>query len=233
MSRPHHPPTPEQVEILRWAASLGAITAQALALRTDTSPTSARARLAVAQRHGLLARDRPLSGHPALYTLTRAGLRTCETRGIKACQVSRSNAHHLSVCAMAAAALERCYPNHHVLGERELRRDEREHGQPLVSARLGALHGGASPLHCPDLVLWPKAPDDGLPVAVEVELTVKASRRLLEICRAWARSRTVAGVIYLASAEAQRALSRALLEVRAGEQIVVLPLSALPGETGF
>jgi len=35
MRRPDRAPTPEQTEIARWTASLGAITAEALAHRTD------------------------------------------------------------------------------------------------------------------------------------------------------------------------------------------------------
>jgi hypothetical protein len=230
MSQQDHPPTPEQIEIVRWAASLGAITAEALALRADTTNASARARLTVVQRRGLLSRDCPLADHPALFTLTRAGLRACDARGIQTCQVSPSNANHLTVCAAVAAALERCYPHHHrLIGERELRRDEREHGSPLASAQLGALHGGESRLHRPDLVLWPNGANGGLPVAVEVELTIKAPRRLVDICRAWARCRTVAGVLYLAPSDVERALSRAVAEARACEQVVVVPLSALPG----
>jgi hypothetical protein len=229
MTRQTQPLTPEQIDVLRWAASLGAVTADALALRLDVTQASARARLTVAQRRGLLSRERPLAGHPALFTLTRAGLRACDARGIQASRVSPSNANHLAVCAVVAAALERCYPHHRLVGERELRRDEREHGSPLASARLGALYGGESRLHRPDLVLWPRDPHGGLPVAVEVELTIKAPRRLVEICRAWARCRKVEGVIYLAPADVQRALSRAVAEARACEEVVVLPLSAVPG----
>ncbi len=229
MTRQIQPLTPEQLDILRWTASLGAVTADALALRLDTSRASARARLTVAQRRGLLSRERPLAGHPALFTLTRAGLRACDARGIQASRVSASNANHLTVCAAVAAALECCYPHHRIVGERELRRDEREHGGPLASAQLGALYGGESGLHRPDLVLWPNDPHGGLPVAVEVELTIKAPRRLVEICRAWARCRKVAGVIYLAPSDVQGALSRAVAEACASEQVAVLPLAALPG----
>jgi DNA-binding CsgD family transcriptional regulator len=223
------PLTPEQMEIVNWAASLGAITAEALALRLGVTLASARARLNVVQRRGLLLREAPLVGHPALFAPTRAGLRVCDVRGIQACKVSSSNANHLSVCAEVAAALERCYPHHRLSGERELRRDEREHGGPLASAQLGTPGGGKSGLHRPDLVLWPTGCDGGMPVVVEVELTLKASHRLLGICRAWARCRTVAGVLYLAPANVERALSRAIAQERAGEQIVVLPLNALPG----
>jgi ribosome biogenesis protein Nip4 len=62
---------------------------------------------------------------------------------------------------------------------------------------------------------------------VEVELTVKAPRRLLEICRAWARCRCVAGVIYLAPPEVARALGRAIEKAQAHERVVVVALDAL------
>lgn len=229
MSHQSHPASPGQVEIVRWAASLGAITAQALAMRTGITISSARARLSVAQRSGLLSRVCPLAGQPALFTLTRAGLRVGGARGIQMCGVSPSNANHLAACAVAAAALERCYPCHRLIGERELRRDEREHGCPLASAQLGSLGGREARLHRPDLVLWPRDAKAGLPVAVEVELTVKAPRRLVDICRAWARCRIVAGVLYLAPAEVERALSRAIGEAHADQQVVVVPLGSLPG----
>jgi hypothetical protein len=232
MSHQNKPLTPAQIEIVRWAASLGAITAEALALRLDITRASARARLTAAQRRGLLRRDCPLRSAPALFTLTRAGLRACDARGIQVCRVSAASANHLIVCVSAAAALERCYPHHRVVGERELRRDEREHGRPLASAQLGALSAGEGRIHSPDLVLWPKGRDDGLPVCVEVELTIKASQRLLDICRAWARCRTIAGVLYIAPANVERALQRAVTAAHANERIAIVPLKALPGMDG-
>ena len=221
--------TVEQRKLLHWTASLGAITAPALALRLDVSIASARGTLLAAQRRGLLARERPLSGHPALFTLTRAGLRACDVRGIEPCKVSASGAGHLIACASVAAALERCYPDHRLVGERELRRDEREQKRLLASARLGWAPDSEQQIHRPDLVMWPVGPQEGLPVAVEVELTVKAPRRLLAICRAWARCRTIAGVLYLAPPEVERPLLRAVAATHASEQIAVVPLSALPG----
>ncbi len=222
--------TAEQRKLLRWTASLGAVTAPALALRLDVSLASARGRLAAAQGRGLLARTELLADQPALFTITRAGLRACDVCGIEPCRVSSSSAHHLVVCALVAAALERCYPDHTVIGERELRLVEREHGAPIASARLRWGAEWEADLHRPDLVLLPSAGSgDTSPVAVEVELTVKAPRRLLAICRAWARCRTVAGVLYLVELDVERALLRAVRAAHASERIAVVPLSALPG----
>jgi hypothetical protein len=110
------------------------------------------------------------------------------------------------------------------MGERELRREERAAGSALASASVGGS------LHRPDIVLWPgAAADERLPVAVEVELTVKAPRRLEDICRGWARARCVAGTLYLAAPEVQRPLSRAIERARAGERIALVGLDALAG----
>ncbi len=222
--------SPERVAILQWTAGLGAVTAEALAVREACAVASARARLVAAERERLLLCHRPLTGRPALYVLTAAGMRATGLRGMELCRVSSANAAHAIACAGAAAALERRYPDHRVIGERELRRDERDCGSSVASASLGTGASGAPLLHRPDLVLWPRRPEAELPVAVEVELTVKAPRRLLAICRAWARCRCVAGVLYLTAPEVGRPLLRAIEQARAQGRIVAVPLDALAGE---
>lgn len=215
--------TPEQLAVVRWTAGLGAVTAPALARAQASSLACARTRLAAAERAGLLRSRRVLVGAPALYTATSAGMRAAGVHGMEPCRISAANAPHAIACAEAAAALARAYPDHTVMGERELRRDEREAGVPLASAEL------ARSLHRPDLVLWPADGCDPLPVAVEVELTVKAPARLAEICRAWARCRCVAGTLYLASPEVQRPLARAIARAGADARIVLVGLEALTG----
>lgn len=227
MTGKHSTLSHERVAIMQWTARMGAVTAEALAIRQDITTASARARLLAAERAGLLTRRRPLVQQPALYTLTRAGVRSCGMRGLGPCHVSAAGASHLIVCAFAAAVLERCYPDHRVLGERELRRDERELGAVLASAQLGAGSRAQTAVHRPDLVLWPEDALGALPVAVEVELTIKAPRRLAEICRAWARCRAVSGVLYIAPPEVMRALERTLDRVCAHERIVVVGMDAL------
>ena len=227
-----HPLPPERAALLRWAAGLGAVTAEALAAREGCSLSSARSRLLAAARIGLLTRERPLVGRPALYTATRAGMRACGLRGLDPCRVTSSNAMHMIVCAEVAAALDGCYPDHRLLGERELRRDEREYGATLASAVMRTAGAGRAALHRPDLVLWPNGEDDGLPVAVEVELTIKAPRRLVDICIAWARCRCVAGVLYLVAPEVERPLAVAIDRARARARIALVPLDALPLKRG-
>jgi len=227
MTRTSKTPSPEQIAILRWAVRLGAVTAEAVAQHEGRTVASARARLLAAERAGLLSRRRVLAASPALYTVTRSGVRASGLRGFEPCRLGVSNAPHAIACAEVAAALEHAYPDHLVMGERELRRDEREAGTQLASARLGDGLDGAPLLHRPDLVLWPENPEQSLPVAVEVELTVKAPRRLLEICRAWARCRCVAGTLYLAAPDVRRPLERAIAGAQAGERIVAVALDAL------
>jgi hypothetical protein len=229
MVRKDKPLSPEQLALLRWTVRLGAVTAEAAAAHGSWTLASARARLLAGERAGLTCSRRLLAGRPALYAATRAGLRASGLRGFEPCRISVANAPHAIECARAAAALEHAYPDHAVMGERELRRDERESGRPLASASLGAGRGGLALLHRPDIVLWPQSPATGerLPIAVEVELTIKAPRRLLEICRAWARCRCVAGTLYLAAPDVQRPLARAIERSQAGGRIVVVALEAL------
>jgi hypothetical protein len=219
--------SPERLEALRWTVRLGAVTADAVAQHCGWTSASARARLLAAERTGLLRSWRVLSGQPALFTVTRAGLRASGLHGFEPCQVSVAGAPHAIACAGVAAALERAHPDHRVMGERELRLQERECAAALASACLGRGPGGAPLLHRPDLVLWPDGVRERLPVAVEVELTIKAPRRLVEICRAWARCRCVAGTLYLAPPEVQRPLARAIERAQAGERIALVGLDAL------
>jgi hypothetical protein len=216
-----------RLDLLLWVAALGAVSAPALAVRGEVTLASARASLTGARRRGELARSRPLAGQPALYTLTAKGARLAGTNGARACRVSVANAPHLIACAAAAAGLQRCYPGHHVLGERGLRELERLHGLTLASAQLGSA-GGEAQLHRPDLVLLAPRPDAELPVAVEVELALKAPQRLSAICRAWARCRQVGGVLYVASDQALRGVQRAIEQAHAGERIVAVSLRTLP-----
>jgi hypothetical protein len=220
-------PARDRAAILEWAARIGAVTAEALAHRDGTSVASARARLSAAVGERLLTRHRALIEQPALYTLTRAGLRAAGAADLDPCRVSPANSLHMIACARAAAVLERGYADHAVIGERQLRHEERQCAGPLASAVLSVVADGRPMLHRPDLVLWPAAGSGRLPIAVEVELTIKAPRRLAEIVRAWARCRGVAGVLYLAPPAVERAIVRAIDTAHAGERVVVAPLGSL------
>lgn len=208
-----------------WTARMGAITSEALSLRHQISATQARRRLGHAVADGLLARSRPLTDAPALYVATRSGLRWVGAGSLGICRVTAANAAHLVACVAVAAAMETRHADHLVGGERELRRAEHGQGRALASARLGRMPDGSPRLHRPDLILWPNGGVGGYPVAVEVELTVKSPLRLADICRAWARCRLVAGVVYCAAPEVEAPLARAVARARGQGHIVVVPLA--------
>jgi hypothetical protein len=216
----------ERLELLRWTAETGAVTSASLALRWRASIASAQAMLTAAARAKQLARHKPLAESPALYTITRLGLRAAELEGIEPRRVSPASARHMIACARVAAALERRYPDQLVIGEQELRRRERAAGVPLASVVLRRVGEHRPLMHRPDLVLLSRSGPARRPVAVEVELTIKAPRRLAEICRAWTRSRHLDGVLYLAPPAVERALDRAIGAARAGEFVVVVPLDS-------
>jgi hypothetical protein len=220
----------ERIDLLCWTAGLGAVTSESLACRRLVSVASARAMLTAAVRAKQLVRHRPLADRPALYTITRLGLRAAALIDIEPCRVSAAGAQHMIACAHVAAALQCRYPGELVIGERELRRREREADAPLASIVLRRVGAHGALMHRPDLVLLSCSGLCPRAVAVEVELTVKAPRRLAEICRAWARSRHVHGVLYLAPPSVERALDRAISVAQAGERIVVVPLDSFGAE---
>ncbi|HEY1834021.1 MAG TPA: hypothetical protein VGG08_06250 [Solirubrobacteraceae bacterium] len=215
------------VEIIDWTARLGAITAEALADRGGLSLATARGRLRGACRTGLMRSWHVLHGGPALFTVTREGLRVAELSGLTPGRVSAASARHALVCAASAAALERLYPARTLSGLPELRRRERLAGRALASAPMRDAGSGVTLLHRPDLVLWP-GPDHEhtAPIAVEVELSVKAPVRLAAICRAWRRCPGIDGTIYLATADVLGPLSRAIERAHAGGRVIALELSS-------
>src|SRR4051794_28919523 len=170
--------------------------------------------------HGLLSRVRLVYGQPALYVATADGVAFAGIGELDPARVNEASVRHWALCARLAVVLEqreRC----DVWGEPRLRAAERQTGQPVASAQRGTLPDGRPRLRRPDLVLFP---DTALPVAVEVELSVKATGRLQAICRAWARCRLVSGVRYYAPPHVARAVSRAVSVVHAHDAIRILSL---------
>jgi len=209
--------------ILAWLAAIGAAGAEELARGCSLRPAAARSRLAALERDGLTRSHRLLRGEPALHTLTAHGLRAAGRPELDAVTVSAAGfAHQLAVARVACAlAAEHGLP----AGERELRALERAAGRPLASARVGYARDGSPALHRPDLVCWTERG----PVAIEVELTVKAPGRLGAIVRGWARSRAIAGVVYYARPPAARAVGVAVRAEQAQARVAIRPL----GEAGL
>jgi hypothetical protein len=211
-------PAQRRAELLRWIARLGAVTAEALAGREqEQRADSARARLAAAERAGLVRAWRLLRDEPPLYTLTRAGLRAAGRAELAPARVSAASAVHAAACCKAAVTMETAFPGHRAVGEPEIRSAFAE-----LCPRMQGRGGPCT--HRPDLLLLPARFPAAPATAVEVELTVKAPERLERICRCWARHRGVGGVVYVASASVRRPLERAIARADAGERIAIVPL---------
>ena len=206
--------------ILDWLARIGAGSAAEIAAVCGLTPRTAASRLRTLEQEGAVRSQRLLHGAPALHALTRAGLRAAGRAELDPVIASAAGFAHLLHVARVAVALEQA--GHIVGGERELRAFERLEARPLVSAEIGFAADGSVARHHPDLVCW----GPGRPIAIEVELTVKAPERLAAIVRGWARSRLVGGVVYYATPAAARALGRAQRSESAGGRVAVLALEA-------
>lgn len=178
--------------LVAWVGVMGAVSAHDVMARLGVGRTVAYRRLRALLESGLLSRVRLVYGQAALYVATRDGLAWAGLSHVEPARVGVATTRHWAVCARLAVALERD-EGIVVWGEPRLRAAELNAGHMIASAQLGELPAGRPRLRRPDLVLFPP---DALPVAIEVELSVKGSRRLAGICRAWARCRLVSNVRY-------------------------------------
>jgi hypothetical protein len=235
----------ERARMIAWNIALGALTPEALAVREELSTATAKARLDESVSLGLLERHSVLVGYPDLYTTTYAGRRLASKyadaggyifpQGLSAARVTIREARHTIACVSVLAALERRYPGHRIIGERELYRDEREQKRRLASVEIR--RQGAMRSKYPDIVIWPPvSPGEppGLPILVEVELTLKSKEYLRAVFRAVARSQLVEAVLYYAeTTKVEERLLDVIEELSVHELIVVNPLSeivsSLPG----
>ncbi len=179
-------------------------------------------RLNVLVADGLLAQRTLLYRQPGLYLATAEGLRWTGLAHLGVQRVGPGGFEHAWHLATVAA-----HPLRHgweLLSERDLRFAEAQTGTLAASVKAGELPDGRPALHRPDLALV--SPAGGV-FAIEVELSLKAARRLDRICRAYARARHLEQVIYLATPQAARALQRSIDRVRAQEQITLLALGDL------
>ena len=157
--------------ILSWLAAIGAGSAGELAATCGLSLRATRGRLRAMEEAGLSRSHRVLHGEPALHTLTRAGLRG----GTPGARSGRGERVDFRPSAHGGARRR---------GARRARTPrwwrartwawERAEGRPVASAEVGLARDGRVALHRPDLVCW----GGDAPIAIEVELTVKAPARL-------------------------------------------------------
>jgi hypothetical protein len=214
--------TEKDAEIVGWIGRIGAAGAEHVMARFTMGQSWAYARLGRLVWDGLLEQKSLLYRKPGLYIATAHGLRSGGLERLGLYRVSSGGFEHAQEVASAAVALHRGFRGWELLSERELRVAEGDRAELVASARLGELPGGRPALHRPDLAL---ISPEGRALAVEIELSIKAPRRLAAICRGWARARHVGHVYYLAESAPARAVSRAIAETRAEDRITVLPLA--------
>jgi hypothetical protein len=213
--------TEKDAEIVGWVGRIGAAGAEHVMDRFAMGRSWAYARLNRLARDGLLEQRTLLYRQPGLYVATAEGLRWRGLERLGVCRVSPGSFQHAKEVASTAVVLHRRLPDWRLISEREIRIEESDAGELLASVALGELPGGRRALHRPDLAL---VSPDGRTIAIEVELSIKAPRRLEAICRGWARARHVSGVYYLAPPAVARAVQRAVDETRAEDRVVVLPI---------
>ncbi len=214
--------TDRDAEVVAWLGRIGAAGAEHVMERFAMGRSWAYARLSSLVLGGLLEQRTLLYRQPGLYIATAEGLRWRGLGRLGVFRVGPGGFQHAQELATVAVAVHRTLPGWTMLSEREIRVRESDEGQLLASAKLAELPGGRPALHRPDLALISAR---GRVLAIEVELSVKAPRRLASICRGWARARHVDAVYYLASPAPARAVTRAIAEVRAQDHITVLALS--------
>ncbi|HEX3432724.1 MAG TPA: hypothetical protein VHT25_01555 [Solirubrobacteraceae bacterium] len=218
--------TDRDAQIVSWLAGIGAASAEHVMGRFGMGRSWAYARLSRLTADGLLDHRRLLYRTPGLYLATAEGLRWTFSERLGVYKLGPGGFQHAWEVATVAVALHRALPGWELLSEREIRACENDQPELVASASLGELPGGRPALHRPDLALV--GPGSRC-LAIEVELSIKAPRRLQTICRGYARACHVDHVYYLATPPVARAVSRAVAEVRAQEQITVLALHDVNG----
>jgi len=180
--------------------------------------TAAYRRVAACIEGGLLERLDLLRAEPSLLRASRAGLRYAGL-GLAPAVVSPGSVDHWLRCATTALKLGEEFGAECVLSERALWLAERIEEQPIVSAQVGELPSGGPRLHRPDLAIL----TEERPIAVEVELTPKAPRRLEGLIRSWRRAGWVEEVRYYCEpGPTRRAVERAVQKTHAEERIRIL-----------
>lgn len=155
---------------------------------------------------------------PVLHA-TRDGIRYARLP-LPVATVSAGSVEHMLRCASVAILASEHYGRDNVLTEREIAAAEALEERPIASAEVGSFRG-APKMHRADLAILR---EEGT-IAIEVELTPKAPRRLEGLIRAWRMaigSGVLAEVHYLCAAgQTRRAVERAVANAQAQEFITI------------
>lgn len=211
-------------QIVDWIGRLGAANVHHVTVRFAMGQSRAYRRLSHLVRDGLLTERRLMHAEPGLFVATAAGLRMQRLGRLGVFHVTPAGFAHAREVGAAAAAIAVGSPTRQLLGEREIRQLERELNRPVASIRVGREFGLDGARHLPDLALV--APD-GSCVPIEVELSMKAPRRLDRILTGYARARHVSHVYYLSDGAAARGVERAVARTRSHDRIRVIPVHSV------
>jgi hypothetical protein len=155
--------------VVRWVAVIGAVSGGEVMARFRMGRTAGYRRTGGARRaraaRALAAGVRPAD---AVHG-DQGGAGVGRDAAARAARVGVATTRHWATCARLAVQLERAERGE-VWGEPRLRAAELASERAIASAQLGQLPDGRPRLRRPDLVLFP---DAALPVAIEVELSVK------------------------------------------------------------
>jgi hypothetical protein len=206
-------PDPSRVrrEVAAYRRLLSALDAGEIALQamraTGVGRTATYRRAAALIEAGLLERLDLLRSFPSLLHATRDGLRYAGL-AMPVAKVSPGAVDHWLRCATVALDLGERYGHDRVLTEREILATEALEERPLGKIPVGLIlaHGNQR-VHRPDLIV---STDEGR-VAIKVELTPKAPRRLEELLRGW-RSAVVRGEVIHARSLCEPGQTRRLVE---------------------
>ena len=211
-------------ELVGWIARMGAVGIGQVQGRFGVCRSVSYEVVARLVEAGLIERVSTLPGDPTLLSPTPQGIAYAGL-GLPPARVTPGAVDHWLACADTALWAERRWGRESLMSERELRFAELDASKPIASAIVGELPDGRPMLHRPDLVVR----DDGRTIAIEVELTPKAPRRLQTIVRAWRRARHVDHALYLVPpGPTQRAVERAVEATHAQERVQVVDLSRMP-----
>jgi hypothetical protein len=183
--------------------------------------TATYRRIAACVDLGLLERVRLLRDEPTVLRATRDGLDYAGL-GLPVASVKPGLVNHHLRCTDMALWAGRRFGHDRVLTEREFTWREQEEGRRLAAVKVGRARRGAGPkMHRADFVILK---DEGI-VAVEVELTAKAPKRLETLIRAWATAKAaglVTEVHYIcAPGTTKRAVERAVAKAHAQEAVAI------------
>jgi hypothetical protein len=212
------PSGPRDRRLVGFVGRHGVVAIEHVMAELGVGQAAAYRRVAACIERGLLGRLELLRAEPSLICPTAAGLRYAGL-GLAVPTVTPGAVDHWLRCATTARLLGEEFGDDNLITERELRLAERLEDRPIASAKLGRLPSGNPRLHRPDLVAFAES---GV-VAIEVELTPKAPRRLLSIIRAWRGADGIAEVrYYCAPGPTRRAVEKAVAKTYAADRVRIL-----------